>query len=54
MKKTHKLVLVGAGEFALIALEYFTWDSPYEVVAFAVDRGYITEPTIEGLPVVPL
>jgi sugar O-acyltransferase (sialic acid O-acetyltransferase NeuD family) len=53
MEKTHKLVLVGAGEFALIALEYFTHDSPYEVVAFSVDREYITDSAIEGLPVVP-
>lgn len=53
MEKKHKLVLVGAGEFSLIAYEYFTWDSPYEVVAFSVDREYLQETQIEGLPVVP-
>lgn len=51
--KKHKLVLVGAGEFALIAHQYFTYDSSYEVVAFSVDREYIRETEIEGLPVVP-
>lgn len=53
MEKKHKLVLVGAGELALIAHQYFTWDSSYEVVAFSVDREYIREREIEGLPVVP-
>lgn len=53
MEKKHKLVLVGAGELALIAHQYFTYDSDYEVVAFSVDREYIREPEIEGLPVVP-
>lgn len=53
MEKKHKLVLIGAGEFALIAYEYFTWDSPYEVAAFSVDREYLQETQIEGLPVVP-
>ena len=37
--KTHKLVIVGDGEFGDIAYQYFTYDSPYEVVAFAVERA---------------
>ncbi len=49
----NKLVLIGAGEFALIAHEYFTYDSDYEVVAFSVERGYCTTDTLEGKPVVP-
>ena len=40
MEKEAKLVIIGAGEFAEIAYEYFTYDSPYEVVAFAVEKKY--------------
>jgi sugar O-acyltransferase (sialic acid O-acetyltransferase NeuD family) len=47
------LVLIGAGEFAQIALEYFTHDSPYEVVGFSVERSHLDQTEIEGLPVVP-
>jgi sugar O-acyltransferase (sialic acid O-acetyltransferase NeuD family) len=46
------LVLVGAGEFAQIACEYFTHDSDYEVVAFSVERDYITQPMLADRPVV--
>lgn len=45
MKKTKKLILIGGGEFAQIAFEYFTYDSEYEVNAFAVDKAYIKEMT---------
>jgi sugar O-acyltransferase (sialic acid O-acetyltransferase NeuD family) len=45
------LVLIGAGELAQIAHEYFTHDSDYEVVAFSVEREYIAAPTLAGLPV---
>lgn len=47
-----RLVLVGAGEFAQIACEYFSHDSDYEVVAFSVERGYLAEPEVSGRPVV--
>lgn len=47
-----KLVIVGAGEFAEIAYEYFTHDSPHEVVAFSVDREYIRSDRLFDLPVV--
>lgn len=40
MVKYKKLVIIGAGEFGEIAYEYFTFDSEYEVVAFAVERKY--------------
>lgn len=50
----RKLVIVGAGEFADIACEYFTHDSPYEVVGFAVERAFLSERILNGLPVVPL
>lgn len=45
------LVLIGAGEMAQIAFEYFTCDSDYEVVAFSVEREYLRAPTLCGLPV---
>lgn len=38
-----KLVIVGAGEMAEIAYEYFTHDSEYEIVAFAVEEQYLKE-----------
>lgn len=47
------LVLIGAGEFALIACEYFEHDSDREVVAFSVEREYIAQTTLAGRPVVP-
>ncbi len=52
--KKHQLVIVGAGEFAEIAYEYFTYDSDYEVVGFVVEKAYIKETTLFGKPVTPL
>jgi sugar O-acyltransferase (sialic acid O-acetyltransferase NeuD family) len=54
MNKTRKLIIVGAGETAEIAYEYFTVDSEYEVVGFAIDRSFITAESIAGLPVIAL
>ena len=51
MKK--KLVLIGAGEQAEIADEYFTHDSDYEVIGFSVDEKYIKNSSLNGKPVVP-
>src|SRR5262249_48544446 len=50
---SEKLVIFGATAFAQIAFEYFTHDSPFEVVAFCVDRDYLRETELCGLPVVP-
>ncbi|MBK8089875.1 MAG: acetyltransferase [Chitinophagaceae bacterium] len=50
--KTKKLVIYGLGETADLAYEYFTYDSIYEVVAFAVDKEYKTENLHLGLPVI--
>jgi sugar O-acyltransferase (sialic acid O-acetyltransferase NeuD family) len=50
----RKLVLIGDGEFAEIAYEYFTHDSPYDVVAFAVESAYLSRDELFGLPVVSL
>ena len=46
------LVIVGAGEFAQIACEYFEHDSDYEVVAFSVERSFLKETTLAGHPVI--
>lgn len=52
MLKTKKLVLVGDSAFAEIACEYFAADTPYEVVAFAVERDYLKRDKLAGRPVV--
>ena len=49
-----KLIIVGDSAFAQVAYEYFTVDSPYEVVAFAVESSYLTRAELFGLPVVAL
>ncbi|MEW5748722.1 MAG: acetyltransferase [Candidatus Thermoplasmatota archaeon] len=51
--KKGQIIIVGAGEFAQIAYEYFTHDSQYEVVAFSVERDFLKEKDLLGLPVVP-
>jgi len=53
VQKNQKLVIVGDSAFAEIAYEYFTHDSEYEVVAFAVEREFIKRESLFGLPVVP-
>lgn len=52
MDKDRKLVIVGDSAFAEVAYEYFTHDSRYEVVAFAVERAYLKRDRLFGLPVV--
>jgi sugar O-acyltransferase (sialic acid O-acetyltransferase NeuD family) len=47
-----KLIIVGDGETAELAYEYFTHDSPHDVVAFAVERAYAKKQSLFGLPVV--
>ena len=49
----EKLIIVGDTAFAQIAYEYFTYDSPYKVVAFSVERDYLKKEELFGLPVVP-
>lgn len=53
MKSGELLILVGDGEFAEIAYEYFTYDSPYKVVAFAVEKQYLNKETLYDLPIIP-
>jgi len=45
---------VGAGEQAALAHEYFTRDSPHDVVAFCVDDSRLEADRFRGLPVVAL
>ena len=52
--KTEKVVIVGAGETAELAYEYFTCDSPYEVAGFAVEKEFLKQNELFGLPVVEL
>jgi sugar O-acyltransferase (sialic acid O-acetyltransferase NeuD family) len=53
LAKTRQLVIIGDSAFAEVAYEYFTHDSPYEVVAFSVESAYLKRDTLFGLPVVP-
>ncbi|HZR02057.1 MAG TPA: acetyltransferase [Burkholderiales bacterium] len=53
MTKTSKLLIFGDQDFAQLAYEYFTHDSPYEVVAFTVDRSHLRDGELFGRPVVP-
>jgi sugar O-acyltransferase (sialic acid O-acetyltransferase NeuD family) len=48
-----KVILFGTGSVAGDVFAYLTHDSPYEVVAFAIDREFLEEETLFDLPVVP-
>lgn len=54
MDKTKRLIIIGAGEFAELACEYFEDDSAYRVCGFAVEDHYYKESSYLGLPVVKL
>jgi sugar O-acyltransferase (sialic acid O-acetyltransferase NeuD family) len=51
MKKP--LIIFGSGDIAQLAHYYFTKDSDHQVVAFTLDKAYLTETTFCGLPVIP-
>jgi len=51
--KTRNLIIIGDSAFAEVAYEYFTHDSPYRVVAFAVEREFLTREMLFDIPVVP-
>jgi sugar O-acyltransferase (sialic acid O-acetyltransferase NeuD family) len=53
MDKQRKLIIVGDSSFAEIAYEYFTHDSSYSVEAFSVERPYLKQTELFGLPIVP-
>jgi sugar O-acyltransferase (sialic acid O-acetyltransferase NeuD family) len=48
------IVVVGAGEQAEIAYEYFTRDSAETIAGFAVEGAYLDRRELNGLPVVAL
>ena len=54
LSKGERVVIVGTGETAAIAFEYFRHDTPHEVVAFSAEAPFITSEDYYGLPVVPL
>ncbi|MEM2080722.1 MAG: acetyltransferase [Candidatus Bathyarchaeia archaeon] len=52
-EQKEKIVIIGAGEFAEIAYEYFSDFSNFEVAAFSVERAFIDKTKLFNLPVVP-
>ncbi|MFS0919255.1 acetyltransferase [Brevibacillus sp. 179-C 1.1 NHS] len=49
----EKVIIFGLGQIAEIAHFYLMEDSPYEVVAFTVDKKYMNKEEFKELPVVP-
>jgi sugar O-acyltransferase (sialic acid O-acetyltransferase NeuD family) len=54
LSKGERVVIVGTGELAASAFEYFRYDTPHEVVAFSAEAPFVTGENYYGLPVVPL
>jgi sugar O-acyltransferase (sialic acid O-acetyltransferase NeuD family) len=52
MLKSKKLVIIGDSAFAEVAYQYFQFDSEYEVVAFSVEKEFLTRQTLFNLPVI--
>jgi sugar O-acyltransferase (sialic acid O-acetyltransferase NeuD family) len=52
--KSERVVIVGTGETAALALEYFRYDSPYEVVAFSAEEAFLGSDVYCGMPTVSL
>ena len=52
--KSDKVVIVGLGETACLAYEYFTHDSDYEIVAFSADDQYCEQQQLFDKPIVKL
>ena len=50
--KNKKLIIVGSGEFAEIAFEYFMLDSDYEVEGFAVEKHFLTKDELFGRKII--
>ncbi|WP_294250944.1 acetyltransferase [uncultured Chryseobacterium sp.] len=48
----EKIVIFGTSQLASLAHFYFIHDTPHEVVAFTLDKDYITDNEFRGLPVV--
>ena len=54
MTAAKRLVIIGNGEIAAMAHQYFAHDSAYEVVGFSIGAEYIQSDQFEGLPLVSL
>ena len=50
--EASKLIIIGDGEIAQLAYEYFTYDSALNVVAFGVEREFLRRTELFGLPVI--
>lgn len=48
-----KIIIFGNSQFAEVANFFLSNDSPYEVIAFTVNREFITEDSFLNLPVIP-
>ena len=49
-----KLIIIGTGEIASNAYEYFKHDSEYEIVAFSENNEFIKKQSFKDLPIIPL
>jgi len=49
---SNKLIIYGAGFLAELMYYHFTHESKYEVVAFCLDKSFITQSTLCDLPIV--
>ena len=50
--KIHKVIIFGIGQIAEVAQFYLTYDSPYKVVAFTVDKEYMQRDKLFNLPII--
>lgn len=50
----EKLVIIGDGETAELAYDYFTSDPQYEIVAFSAEKAHMRNRELFNLPVIPL
>jgi sugar O-acyltransferase (sialic acid O-acetyltransferase NeuD family) len=48
------LFIVGNGEIASMAFQYFKYDSEYDPVGFAIGNEYVKSDSFEGLPLVDI
>jgi sugar O-acyltransferase (sialic acid O-acetyltransferase NeuD family) len=51
--KTEKIVVFGTGQLASLAHFYFKHDTCHEVIAFTVNKDWLTDDLFEGKSVVP-
>jgi hypothetical protein len=51
--KKEKIIIFGNSQLASLAHFYFNHDTCHEVVAFTLDKEWITEDTFEGKPIIP-